>query len=53
MINIIFGIPGTGKTCFLTHMAVAMAFDRGRWRSMQSEIMNKKLTKELETWLSA
>ncbi len=44
MIYIIFGIPGTGKTCFLTHMAVTTAFDRGRWRSMQSEIMNKKLS---------
>lgn len=44
MITIVFGPPGTGKTCFLTHMAVMTAFDRSRWSSMRLEIMNKKLS---------
>jgi len=42
MITIIFAPPRTGKTCFLTHTATQVAFDRQRNRAMQTEIMNKQ-----------
>ncbi len=41
MISIIFGPPGTGKTCFLTHMLHEAAFNRERNHNMQLEILNK------------
>lgn len=42
MIDIIFAPPRTGKTCFLTHMANTIAFDRQRNRAMQAEIFIKR-----------
>ena len=42
MITIIFAPPRTGKTCFMTHIANTIAFDRQRTRAMQAEIMNKQ-----------
>ena len=41
MITIIFAPPRTGKTCFLTHTASQIAFDRLRNRAMQNEIACK------------
>ncbi len=41
MITIIFAPPRTGKTCFMTHIAHEMAFDRQRSKRMQREIMSK------------
>ena len=42
MITIIFAPPRTGKTCFLTHTACMVAFDRQRNRAMRAEIMSKR-----------
>ncbi len=42
MITIIFAPPRTGKTCFMTHTANTVAFDRQRTRAMQAEIFNKR-----------
>ena len=41
MSTIVFAPPGTGKTCFITHIACQTAFDRQRNRSMQNEIARK------------
>ncbi len=41
MITIIFAPPRTGKTCFMTHIACEIAFDRQRTKAMQNEIINK------------
>lgn len=42
MIDIIFAPPRTGKTCYMTHMANTIAFDRQRTRAMQTEILSKQ-----------
>ena len=51
MITIIFAPPRTGKTCFMTHTANTIAFDRSRNRVMQAEIMSKRANgfKSIET----
>ncbi len=41
MITIIFAPPRTGKTCFMTHIANTVAFDRQRNRAMQTELQQK------------
>lgn len=41
MITIIFAPPGTGKTCFMTHLLNEYAFDRQRYRAMANEIIHK------------
>lgn len=41
MITIIFAPPRTGKTCFLTHIAVVTMFDRERNKLMQNELYSK------------
>jgi len=42
MITIIFAPPRTGKTCFMTHIARQMAFNRERNSLMAKEIIRKK-----------
>ncbi len=41
MITIVFAPPRYGKTCFITHMANLVAFDRQRNRAMQNELILK------------
>ena len=40
-IRIIFAEPRKGKTCYMTHCANLIAFDRQRNRAMQDELLNK------------
>lgn len=42
MITIIFAPPRTGKTCYMTHVAHELAFDRERNRAMVREITKKQ-----------
>lgn len=42
MITIVFGPPRFGKTCFMTHQANMIMFDRERNRAMQAEIIRKQ-----------
>lgn len=42
MIVIIFAPPRTGKTCFMTHLANLVMFDRQRNRLMQNELITKQ-----------
>lgn len=42
MITTIFAPPRTGKTCFMTHLAVQAMFNKARNLLMQQEIMKKQ-----------
>ncbi len=42
MITVIYAPPRTGKTCYMTHKARGIAFDRERTKLMQGEILSKQ-----------
>ncbi len=44
MITIVFGPPGAGKTCLMTHLGVQECFNRERTYLMKQEILHKNST---------